>query len=232
MDETGKELMTLQTAGLEADFDVRCFVIPADTLDCWDSLSHQLIALTKAELEKIPRSVYLCAESFGACLALTALTQAPELYDRIILINSASSFHRVPLLNLGSFLLSWTPQLLYNFSSILALPFLAQITRLSPKARNALIKATQDAPKRTAEQRLELLRTFKVDEIKLQKITQPVLVIGSKNDHLLPSVNEAYRLAKVFPNTQVFTLPHSGHACLVEQNVDLVTILQAANFLP
>lgn len=231
MDETGKELITLQTAGLEAAFDVRCFVIPADTLDCWDSLSHQLIALTQAELEKTPRSVYLCAESFGTCVALTALTQAPELYDRIILINSASSFHRVPLLNLGSFLLSWTPQFFYDFSSILALPFLAQITRLSPKARNALIKATQDAPKRTAEQRLELLRTFKTDETKLQKITQPVLVIGSQNDHLLPSVNEAYRLAKVFPNTQVFTLPHSGHACLVEKDVNLVTILQAANFL-
>ena len=61
MDETGKELMTLQMAGLEAEFDVRCFVIPAAVLDnSWDSLSQRLIALTQAELEKTPRPVYLC----------------------------------------------------------------------------------------------------------------------------------------------------------------------------
>src|SRR6476646_10321966 len=129
MDETGKALMTLQTTGLETVFDVRCFVIPADTLDSWTSLSQRLIALIQTEIEQAPRQVYLCGESFGTCVALTALTQAPELCDRIILINSASSFHRVPLLNLGSFLRPWTPQFLYDFSSILALPFLAQLTQ-------------------------------------------------------------------------------------------------------
>src|SRR5689334_21851688 len=70
MDETGKELMKLQVAKLETAFDVRCFVIPADTLDGWDSLSQRLIALTQAELEKTPRPVYLCRESFGGCVAL------------------------------------------------------------------------------------------------------------------------------------------------------------------
>lgn len=231
MDETGRDLMTLQTAGLEAVFDVRCFVIPADALDSWDSLSQRLICLTKAELKKIPRQVYLCGESFGTGVALTALAQDSELFDRIILINSASSFHRVPLLNLGSFLLPATPQFLYDVSSVLALPFLAQVFRLSPIARKVLMQATQDAPKQTAEQRLELLRTFRIDKGKLQEMTQPVLLIASQEDHLLPSVDEAHRLARIFPNAQVVTLPHSGHACLVESDVHLLTILQKANFL-
>jgi len=232
MDETGKELMTLQVAGLEAVFDVRCFVIPAESLDSWDSLAQQLIALTKTELEKTPRQVYLCGESFGTCVALTALAQAPDLFDRIILINSASSFHRVPLMNIGSFLLPWTPQFLYDCSSALALPFLAQLFRLSSTACKALMKSAQDAPKQTAEQRLELLRKFRANETKLQNITQPVLLIGSQQDHLLPSVEEADRLAKVFPNAQVFTLPNSGHACLVESDIDLIRILQQTHFLP
>jgi pimeloyl-ACP methyl ester carboxylesterase len=232
MDETGKDLMTLQTAGLEAAFDVRCFVIPADTLDRWDSLSRQLIGLIQAEQENTRRPIYLCGESFGGCLALTALAQDPDLFDRIILINPASSFHRIPLMNLGSFLLPWTPQFLYDFSSILALPFLAELSRLSPTARKALMKAAQDAPKQTSEQRLELLRIFKLDTTTLQNIAQPVLLIGSQKDHLLPSVEEAHRLAKVFPNAQIVTLFHSGHACLVESKVDLVKILQNANFLP
>ncbi len=225
--------MSLQTAGLEAAFDIRCFVIPADTLDSWDVLAQQLIALTQAELQRTPRSsVYLCGESFGGCLALNVLSQAPNLFDRIILVNSASSFHRVPLMNLGSFLLPWTPQFVYDFSSMLALPFLAQIDRLSPQARHALMQASQDAPKNTAAQRLVLLREFKIDEIALHQITQPVLLIASQSDRLLPSVHEAQRLSHLFPNSQVVTLPHSGHACLVEKDVDLVTIFQAANFLP
>ncbi len=231
MDETGRDLMTLQTTGLEAVFEIRCFVIPADVLDSWDSLASQLIALTQAEVAKTPRQVYLCGESFGTCVALTALTQLPTLFDRIILINSASSFHRVPLLNLGTFLLPLTPQFLYDFSSMLALPFLSQVFRVSPTARKALMKATQEAPKPTAEQRLKLLRQFRTDEAKLQKITQPVLLIASQQDHLLPSVEEADRLANVFPKTQIFTLPYSGHACLVESDICLLKILQNAGFL-
>jgi len=232
MDETGKKLMSLQTATLEEAFDIRCFVIPADTLDSWDMLSQQLIALTQAELQRTPRSsVYLCGESFGGCLALTVLSQAPKLFDRIILINSASSFHRVPLMNFGSFLLPWTPQFVYDFSSLFALPFLAQVDRLSPQARHALMQASQDAPKNTAEQRLVLLREFKLDEIALQQITQPVLLIASQNDHILPSVPEAQRLAHLFPNAQIVTLPRSGHACLVEVDVNLHTLLQTHLFL-
>ncbi len=231
MDETGKDLMKLQVSRLETVFDVRCFVIPADTLDSWDALSQQLIALTQTELKKTPRQVYLCGESFGGCIALNVLAQAPELFDRIILINPASSFHRIPWLFLGSFLLSWTPQFLYDISSALSLPFLSQLTRLDSTARNALMKATQDAPNQTAEQRLELLRQFRIDEGKLQKITQPVLLIGSQEDHLLPSVNEAHRLARIFPNAEVVILPHSGHACLIESDVLLIRILQHINFL-
>jgi len=231
MDETGKELMTLQVAQLETAFDVRCFVIPADTLDSWDVLSQQLIALIQTELKQIPRQVYLCGESFGGCVALNVLTQVPELFDRIILINSASSFHRVPWLFLGSFFLAWTPPFFYDVSSALSLPFLSQLTRLDSTAHHALMKAAQDAPKQTAEQRLALLRQFRVDEGKLQKITQPVLLIGSQEDHLLPSVNEAHRLARIFPNAQVVILPHSGHACLVESDILLIRILQDASFL-
>src|SRR5919202_5433865 len=131
MDETGKELISLQTAGLETAFDVRCLVIPSDEFISWTHLSDQVIALTQAELEKTPHSsVYLCAESFGACIGLKAMLSAPKLFNRIILINSASSFHRVPWLNWGSYLFPWVPELLYKNCSFLALPALTSLNRL------------------------------------------------------------------------------------------------------
>ncbi|MBC1239763.1 alpha/beta fold hydrolase [Nostoc sp. 2RC] len=232
MDETGKELMYIQTAGLETAFDVRCFVIPPDDLTSWNEMTEEVVSLTNIELQKIRSSpVYLCAESFGACLALKVLEKFPQLFTKIILINSASSFHRVPWLNLGSLLFPYTPNLFYKISSFISLPFLTNLNRISPTARQALLKSTSSAPKGTANQRLALMREFDIDEQKLSQITQPVLLIASKEDRLLPSEAEAQRLSNIFPNSQIITLPHSGHACLVEKDVNLYQILFSANFI-
>jgi len=232
MDETGKELMCIQTAGLEAAFDVRCFVIPPDELTNWDHLAEQVIALTQAELEKVPRQpVYLCGESFGGCIALKVALKVPHLFERIILINPASSFHRVPWLDFGSLLFSWMPEFVYKFSSFAALPFLAPLHRLEPAARQALLKAVRSAPKQTANQRLALMRDFDVDQTQLHQLTQPVLLIASEADRLLPSVAEVKRLAKILPQAQVVTLPDCGHACLAQTDVNLLKIMQTENFL-
>lgn len=227
MGEMGKELMRIQTAGLETAFDVRCFVTPPDDLTNWDALSYQVVALTKAELEKAPRpSVYLCGESFGGCVALKVALRTPQLFNRIVLINPASSFHRVPWLVLGSLLFSWMPRLFYEIFSVTALPLLARLNRLEPAARQALLKSVRAAPKKTANQRLSLMREFDIEETQLHQLTQPVLLIASKADRLLPSVAEVKRLARILPNAQVVTLPHSGHACLVEVDIQLLKILQ------
>ena len=247
MDQTGKELMYIQTAGLEATFDVRCFVIPPDELTSWDEMTEQVATFTQIELEKVPRRhvrgasrrevacrqtspVYLCGESFGGCLALKVLEKFPQLFTKIILINSASSFHRVPWLNLGSLLFPYTPKLFYKISSFLSLPFIANLSRISPAASQALSKSTSSAPKKTANQRLSLMREFEIDENKLSQITQPVLLIASRDDRLFPSQAEAQRLSNIFPNSEIITLPHSGHACLVERDINLYEILLSANF--
>ncbi len=232
MDETGKELISIQTAGLETAFDMRCLVIPSDEFISWTHLSEQVITLTQEELKKKPRSsVYLGAESFGTCIALKAMLSDPKLFNRIILINSASSFHRVPWLNWGSYLFHWVPQLLYTNSSFMALPFLTSFNKLSPQAHHALLKSVRDAPKKAVMQRLTLMRQFDIDEMKLRQFTQPVLLVASKADLILPSVAEAKRLARILPNAKVVTVPHKGHACLVEGGVDLLKILQTENFL-
>lgn len=232
MDESGKELMSLQTAGLETAFDVRCFVIPPDNLTTWDELSQQVVTLIQAELEKAPRSiVYLCGESFGACIALQVALKVPQLWNRIILINPASSFHRVPWLNLGSLLFPLIPKLFYELFSFTALPFLAPLNRLDAASRQALLKSVQEAPPKIVNWRLTLLRDFHIDTTQLHlTVTQPVLLIASQGDLILPSVKEVQRLAQIFPNAQVVTIPGCGHACLVETGINLLQILQSENF--
>ena len=222
----------MQTAGLEATFDVRCFVIPSDDLTGWNHLSQRVVALTQTELRKAPRSsVYLCSESFGGCIALKVIQRVPQLFNRIIFINPASSFHRVPWLNFGSLLFPWLPEFFYKLFSILAIPFLAPLSQLEPKVRQALLRAVKSTPKKTANQRLSLMRQFRINETILEQLNRPVLLIGSKKDRLLPSVAEVKRLAKILPNAQVLTLPNSGHACLVESQVNLLDILKSEKFL-
>ena len=76
-----------------------------------------------------------------------------------------------------------------------------------------------------------MIRDFTIDEAKLRQVTTPVLIVGSQKDLILPSVEEANRLADIFPKTTVVTLPHSGHACLMEEGMDLYQIMQANNFI-
>lgn len=241
MDGTG-QLLRSQTAGLEAAFDVRCLAIPRDDMTSWDVLTQKVLELIQAELELNPhRSVYLCGESFGGCLAIKVALRAaeaasplgasPQLFKRLILVNPASSLHRRPLLLWGSQLTYLVPSCLYQVGALGLLPFLASLGRILPGDRPDLLKTMRSVPPETVLWRLSLVREFDVNETQLRRLTQPVLVIASALDRLLPSMTEARRLVKILPNAKMVVLPYSGHACLLEADVKLYEIMQANNFL-
>src|SRR6478672_4128964 len=139
MDGTGQLLRT-QTEGLEVAFDIRCLAIPADDLTSWEVLTDQVVALIEAELEKQPhRSVYLCGESFGGCLAIKVALRSPHLFDRLILVNPASSFNQRAWLNWGSLVSGWLPEVLYRIGSVWLLPFLAALERMTKSDARALL---------------------------------------------------------------------------------------------
>ncbi|MCY7322283.1 MAG: alpha/beta hydrolase [Phormidesmis sp. CAN_BIN36] len=131
MDETGKELLYLETKDLQAGFDVRCLVIPPEYITDWETLTECTTALIRTALSQTSQTkIYLCGESFRGCLALKLMERIPHLIKRLILINSASSFHQVPWLNQSSWLLSWMPPLFYKLSPIVILPMISAILRV------------------------------------------------------------------------------------------------------
>jgi pimeloyl-ACP methyl ester carboxylesterase len=231
MDGTGR-LLQAQTAGLELAFDVRCLAIPPDDLTDWQVLTENVVALIEAELQHSPdRPVYLCGESFGGCLAMKVALHAPQLFDRIILVNPASSFRRKPLVMWGSQVTRWVPEFVYRLSSITLMPFLAYLGRVTEGDRQAFYDAVLSVPQRTSIWRLSLLSDFDVEDEQLQQLQQPILLLASAADRLLPSLAEVEHLARFFPNSQTVVLPHSGHACLLEAGVNLYEIMQAQDFL-
>ena len=231
MDGTGQLLKT-QIPELSLGLDIRCLAISKNYLGTWDVLSRNVLDLIHGELEKSrQRPIYLCGESFGGCLAMKVATQSPHLFKRIILINSASAFLQDPWFSWISRLTQFVPSLLFNVGSLGLLPFLASLERISEGDRQILLAAMRSIPPETINWRLSLLRDFQVDKKDLQQLTQPILLIGSGSDRLLPSVNEIARLARILPNTKIFILPNSGHACLLEKNVNLYQILKDNGFL-
>ncbi|MBD1931207.1 MULTISPECIES: alpha/beta fold hydrolase [Cyanophyceae] len=231
MDGTG-QLLRSQTTGLESGFDIRCLAIPADDLTSWEELTEQVVALVEAEVKKQPnRSVYLCGESFGGCLAMKVALRSPKLFDRMILVNPASSLNQRPWLRLGSQLTHLVPELIYRLGAVWLLPFLAHLERILPSDRQALLDAVRSVPPKTIVWRISLVRDFHMEESKLRSLDLPVLAIAGGADRLLPSVAEAQHLASVLPNAKMLVLPRCGHACLLEADVNLYEIMKAENFL-
>ena len=170
MDGTG-QLFRSQTAGLEVAFDVRCLVIPPDDLTSWETLVEQTIALIRAEMRRErERTVYLCGESFGGCLALKVALHSPHLFKQIILVNPATSFNRRPWIYWGSQISRLLPQPLYQVSCIAFMPLLASLGYIEPTDRRALLEAMLSVTQESSIWRLSLLHEFEVRPSALRPI--------------------------------------------------------------
>jgi pimeloyl-ACP methyl ester carboxylesterase len=231
MDGTG-QLLRSQTQGLETAFDVRCLAIPPDDSTSWEDLADLVLTLIAEELKKRPsRSVYLCGESFGGCLALKVALKSPHLFDRIILVNPATSFNQRPWLIWGAQLVPFLPEFFYGLSTLAMLPLFADLSRIAARDRRALLKAMNSVPPQTVHWRVSMVSEFDVDQTQLGRLTQPVLIIAGAADRMLPSVLEAERLVNCLPTSQMVVLPDSGHVCLLEREINLFEILKSQNFV-
>ena len=103
---------------------------------------------------------------------------------------------------------------------------------MDPGERAALESAMGAVPAKTAAWRMSLLSHFEVERLPLERMTHPVLLIAGGCDRLLPSIREVKGLVARFPTAQLTLLPKSGHACLLEREVNLQRILRQQQFLP
>lgn len=231
MDGTG-QLLRRQLDGLGQGFNIRCLSIPTADLSGWDRLTADVVSLIQAEMQTKPPRIYLCGESFGGCLAIKVAIAAPTLFDRLILVNSATAFARLPWMRFASRASGVLPSPLYSLSASGLVPFLIAWDRVEPSDRSDLLQAMQSVLPRSATWRLNLLRQFDLLQLPLSQLTLPTLAIAGAKDWLLPAVTEAQRLVHSLPNAQMMVLPNSGHACLLEKDINLYEILRQQDFLP
>lgn len=70
---------------------------------CMERLHREYLELVVGQ-SPVERPVYLLGESFGGVLALAAAEVRPDLVDRVVLVNPATSFPRSPWPTLGPLL--------------------------------------------------------------------------------------------------------------------------------
>ncbi|MGD1898790.1 MAG: alpha/beta fold hydrolase [Phormidesmis sp.] len=230
MDGSGR-LLRPQVERLAPWFDIRCLALSPFDQSSWEPLAHRVTQLIVQEVEQ-KQSIYLCGESFGGCLAMQILTASPQLFERVILVNPASSFRKLPWMQLGPLITRRLPSMAYRYSSKGMIPFLIEPQRVDRRDRVALENAMESVPVKTAAWRMSLLSQFEVERLPLERMTHPVLLVAGGNDRLLPSKRETKSLLKRFPNAQLTLLPKSGHACLLETETNLLKILRDYQFLP
>ena len=232
MDGTGRLFQT-QADKLATHFDLRCLTIRHDSYSNWQDLARDTVKLIKAELSaKTNQEVYLCGESFGGCLAIKTALAAPDLIKKLILVNPASSSSQLPMLGLGADITPWLPTWIHRYSAAGLLPFLAQLNRINDCDRLKLVESMKSLPPQIISWRLSLLRDFKIADEQLRSLKIPSLILAGAADSLLPSVAEAKKLISLMPQAKMTVLPQSGHACLLETEVDLFEILVKQNFIP
>lgn len=228
MDGTG-DLFHTQAPSLDPHFAVHSLQLPPWVYPDWSAL---VTATWTTLIKRFPDTpIVLCGESFGGCLALKLAAYAPERVAGLILVNPASSFAHQGWLVQGSRWVDWLPLGLFGLSHWVLLPFLADLTRLRPADRQRLMEAMMAVPHAVCQNRLSLLRDFDLAPEILARLSQPTLILASAQDRLLPSLTEAERLVNALPRATYEVLPDSGHACLLETDVDLTPILTRQRWL-
>ena len=221
MDGTG-DLFYRQFASLERAFEIRTFSFNRLVTPSWQELVSVAIS---DHMHDGP--VVLCGESFGGCLGLEIAARVPDAVAGLILVNPASSFRRATLLNSISSLLVAIPEAVLHSSSGFCVNWLCNPSRLTPIDRERFKRAIESVSKSDTLHRLELLRQFDIAELPLERFTCPTLVLAGQRDRLLPSESEARQIVARLPSAELKVLPNSGHACLLERNLDLARILQS-----
>lgn len=229
LDGTSK-LFVSQMPTLTRYFDVRCLSIPEDNRQDWPELAAAVVE-QMAEARN-DRPVYLCGESFGACLALQVALLAPSRLDHLVLINPASALRRYTWIRWATQYTSYVPDWLYRVSGAVALPLLANFDRINGDKRVLLLNTVRPISQACVAWRIDMLHRFEVTPEQLASLSLPTSLLASQSDRLFPSDQEARLLNQSLPDAKIYFLPKSGHVCLLEDEVDLSACLKALNALP
>ena len=167
----------------------------------------------------------LVAESFGGTVAMSFALAHPERVRALVVLNSFPYYRSQLRLHLaigGLGLMPWGAMRLVRRLTAFRLH-----SRHTHKAEMARFHAfTAGATRRGYRNRLRILTRLDLRE-RLAELRVPTLFLAADEDHLIPSVEEAARMAARVPGATTRVLHGHGHSCFLAHDLDLDAILRA-----
>ncbi|XP_013644710.2 phytyl ester synthase 2, chloroplastic isoform X1 [Brassica napus] len=256
MDGTGLGLIR-QHKKLGELFDIWCLHIPARDRTSAKDLVKLIEETVKSENYLFPdRPIYLVGESIGACLALEVAGRNPNIDLALILANPATlvnNFMSQPLSGMLNVLPDEIPTLLEDifgfkqgfhytggpltetldaFSNEFAVHQIGGMMLRDLFAVSAnLPSLSRIFSKDTLLWKLEMLKSAVASaKSNTYAVRAELLILLSGRDQWLLNMGDINRLSRTLPNCIVRKFNDSGPFLLLEDDVDLVTILKCTCF--
>ncbi|KAH9603964.1 hypothetical protein KSS87_023567 [Heliosperma pusillum] len=232
-------------------FEVRCLHIPVYDRTPFKGLVEFVEKTVRDEHALSPnKPIYIVGDSFGGSLALALAARCPTIDLVLILANPATSVNRSQLKPFFPILESLPDELHgtvpYLLSFIMGEPVKMAMTNVDKKlpsgpafqqlAENLtsllprLSVISEIIPKDTLLWKLKLLKSAAdYTNSRLHAVKAEVLVLASGKDNMLPSVDEAKRLSNLLKNCESRTFKDNGHTLLLEDGINLLTVIKATN---
>lgn len=169
----------------------------------------------------VPVTVF--GESFGGALALSYALARPERVAALVLLNTFPHFdpqRRLALANLALRLTPWNPMPLVRRWTARRL----KASRTGRDDVRRFVEVSADTTLEGYRNRLRMLRDYDVRP-QLHEIRAPTLLIAAEEDRLVPSVEQARRMAARIPDATLVVLAGHGHECVISPGIDLGTIV-------
>ncbi|KAK9139442.1 hypothetical protein Scep_009123 [Stephania cephalantha] len=247
MDGIGLGLI-LHHKALGRVFEVRCLHIPVDDRTPFEELVKYVESTVRREHALHPgRPVYIVGDSLGGSLALAVAARNPAIDLVLVLANPATSFGQSQLQPLLPLLEALPDELHvavpYLLSFVMGEPvkmaMVGVANRFPPAqtldelSRNLvallprLSNLSDIIPKKSLLWKIKLLKSAAAyANSRLHAVRAEVLVLASGKDNMLPSENEARRLAKSLQNCKVRYFKENGHTLLLEDGINLLAVLK------
>ena len=214
LEGTGKNFYK-QATDLERDHTVISFPLRPCGRYGMDALVEDFVSVFGGA--GVERATVL-GESFGGLLVLAAALKHPDLFQRIILVNSFASFPDRPKINLGVALYTVLPYSLLKAYRTKTAGRTLFSDDIEQDDRLAFREHTREVNPEGYLSRLRIIRRTDLRP-RLAEIKVPALIVAGTEDRLLNSVEAAHVMARGLPRSRLKLLEGTGHMALLSKRV-------------
>jgi pimeloyl-ACP methyl ester carboxylesterase len=203
-----------QAADLARDHAVVSFALRSEGRYALSRLVEDLAWVVR-DVGRGPATVL--GESFGGLLTMAAALEHPELFERLILVNTFPHFAERLRIHAGCILFPVAYPLIKAYRTRAARHSLFG-EDVSEEDRREFQERTRVVPRDGYLSRLRIIRDTDLRP-RLKEIGTPALVVAGTEDRFLDSVGAARLMAAGLPRARLKLLEGTGHVALLSERV-------------